>query len=203
MMTNVERRASGTIEARAIAETNDAPHLRGYAAIFNAETVIAGLFRELVRPGAFAAAILRDDVRALWNHDPNYVLGRTKAGTLSLHEDEIGLRYDVTPPQTQWAQDLIESVARGDVSQSSFAFLVTKDQWEPSATPEGLPLRYIEEVQLFDVSPVTYPAYDATSVAARSTALVLQQVPADLDTARRVLRDRQARWRTKAAQFLR
>ena len=80
-----------------------APKIGGYAAVFNREAVIAGMFREQIAPGAFTDAIGRDDVRALFNHDANFVLGRTVSGTLRLSEDETGLRYDVTPPSTTWA----------------------------------------------------------------------------------------------------
>jgi uncharacterized protein len=168
-MSDQERRDRGSIEWRAD-DAAELGTLRGYAAVFNSPTVIGSLFRELILPGAFTAALDRDDVRALWNHDPNYVLGRVKAGTLDLGEDEVGLRYTVRPPDTTWARDLIASVARGDITQSSFAFRVTQDRWEPPASAAELPLRLIEGVELYDVSPVTYPAYEQTSVAARNAA---------------------------------
>lgn len=142
----------------------------GYAAVFNTETVIAGLFREQIQAGAFADAIGRDDVRALFNHDPNFVLGRTSAKTLRLSEDETGLHYTVDPPPTQWATDLVISIARGDVSQSSFAFSVDAEEWVRAQKPGELPLRVIKRATLYDVSPVTYPAYEETSVSARSAA---------------------------------
>ena len=109
-----------------------------------------------IAPGAFAEAIGKSDVRALWNHDPNYVLGRTKNKTLTLREDEQGLFYEVTPPDAQWARDLIESIKRGDVDQSSFAFTVEKggDEWDEVSTPAIRTINKIKE--LFDVSPVTY-----------------------------------------------
>jgi hypothetical protein len=103
----------------------------------------------------------------MFNHDPNFVLGRTKAGTLTLTEDEIGLRYDITLPNTLAAKELHESIKRGDISQSSFAFRVVKDSW-PSVRSGEMPLRQIEDVELFDVSPVTYPAYEDTTVSARA-----------------------------------
>lgn len=142
----------------------------GYAALYNTETVIAGFFREKIAPGAFDTALGgTDDVRALFNHDPNYVLGRTKSGTLTLTEDTKGLRYDVRLPDTQAAQDVRTLIQRGDVSGSSFGFFVEADEWDESETKRGkLPLRIIRKVELFDVSPVTYPAYPQTSVTARS-----------------------------------
>jgi HK97 family phage prohead protease len=166
--TECERRiVTEPMEARA--GENDARTLSGYAALYGSETRIAGLFREVIEPGAFRAALARqDDVRALFNHDPNFVLGRTTAGTLRLSEDARGLRYDVTLPDTQAGRDLWTSIQRGDVSQSSFAFSVDTDEWRDKSA--DLPLRVIKDVHLFDVSPVTYPAYDETSVSARSQA---------------------------------
>jgi HK97 family phage prohead protease len=166
-MTDKEIRhaAGASVEVREA----ESPTLTGYAALYGSETTIAGMFREVIRPGAFTAAIGRDDVRALYNHDPNFVLGRTKSGTLTLTEDERGLRYDVVLPNTLAAKDLHEQIKRGDISQSSFAFRVVRDSW-PTVARGEMPLRQIEDVELFDVSPVTYPAYEATSVSARAKA---------------------------------
>jgi HK97 family phage prohead protease len=140
----------------------------GYGAVFNVETVIAGFFREQIMPGAFAG-LLRTDVRSLFNHDPNYVLGRTSAGTLTLSEDPIGLLYTVTPPASR--ADVIESLERGDVTGSSFGFTVKRDEWTRPTTAAELPLRTIWEVEeLLDVGPVTFPAYDETCAEARNAA---------------------------------
>lgn len=167
-----ERRTfAGAVECRA---EGAGPKLEGYAAIFNEETVIGGTqygFREVIDPRAFSAAVNRDDVRALMNHDPNLVLGRNKAGTLQLSVDNKGLRYVIDAPDTSYGRDLVVSVKRGDVSQSSFAFRVTKDEWtDPPKGSKELPLRRVLETELFDVSPVTYPAYTATTVSARDKA---------------------------------
>jgi HK97 family phage prohead protease len=164
-----ERRAvATTVELRKASE-DAPPSISGYAAMFNEETVIAGLFREAIAPGAFAAAVKDDDVRALFNHDSNIVLGRTKSGTLTLREDDKGLFYDVNPPNTQAANDVRELIQRGDVSGSSFGFTVEDETWDDSEVKRGkLPLRIIRKASLFDVSPVTFPAYEATSVSARS-----------------------------------
>ena len=164
-MAETERRAvTMPVEFR---QDADKPALSGYAAVFGSVTEIAGLFKEQIAPGAFSRAAKEDDVRALFNHDANYVLGRTTSGTLRLVEDDKGLRYDVDPPDTSWARDLMVSVQRGDVSQSSFAFEVTEDEWDYGKRGE-MPLRTIRAVRLYDVSPVTYPAYESTSVSARS-----------------------------------
>lgn len=142
------------------------PKLEGYAALFNKVSEDMGGFREKIAPGAFTKTIAEGDVRALFNHDPNFVLGRTKSGTLDLEEDERGLKMSVTPPSTTWARDLMETIARGDVDQQSFAFRTIKDHWDNPA--EGTPMRTLLEVQLFDVSPVTYPSYSQTSVEVRA-----------------------------------
>lgn len=179
-MAEQERRAiTSPVEARTEA---DQPRLSGYAAVYGSTTEIAGLFREQIAEGAFREALVSDDVRALFNHDTNFVLGRTSSGTLRLSSDDHGLRYDVDVPATTWASDLMVSVKRGDVSQSSFAFEVTDEAWE---YPKGdMPTRTIKAVRLYDVSPVTFPAYAATSVSARSLAAAetVPAVPAELWT---------------------
>ena len=137
-------------------------HICGYAAVFNVETYLAGNFSEMIQKNAFAKSIKSDDCRALFNHDPNYILGRMKNKTLSLQEDDKGLKYKVTPPDTQWAKDLVVSIKRGDISQNSFAFEIIKERWERRSG--GGNLRVIEEARLFDVSPVVYPAYTETEL---------------------------------------
>src|SRR5690606_17145769 len=155
------------VEARAESDGNER-RLTGYAALYNTETRIASLFREVIEVGAFRSALSRgDDVRALFNHDAGVVLGRTRSGTLTLSEDERGLRYDVLLPDTQQARDLWTLVQRGDVTQSSFACTGEADGWRDQDAE--LPLRVVNDVRLYDVSPVTYPAYAETSVSARST----------------------------------
>jgi len=157
----LERRVLGRAEFRI---APDGKRIEGHAAVFNSPTSLPW-FDEQVAPGAFAKSIQESDVRALFNHDPNYVLGRNKAGTLELSEDSTGLLYRVTPPDAQWARDLMESMRRGDVSQSSFGFRTMKDSWDATKDPV---LRTLNEVQLFDVSPVTYPAYEDTDCGLRS-----------------------------------
>lgn len=153
------------------------PVIAGYGAVFNRQSDIMSVFgmqfAEKIAPGAFANALTRSDPRALFNHDANYVLGRSSAGTLAIQEDAKGLRYEVNPPDTAWARDLMVSMRRGDITQSSFGFTVAKDSWETLKTDTGrLEVRTILEIgELFDVSPVTYPAYpDATSFVRSMTA---------------------------------
>lgn len=162
------------------ARTDDGPdRLVGYAAVFEQEAVIAGFFREKIAAGAFREAIGRDDVRGLFNHDSNLVLGRSTAGTLRLKEDKTGLRYEIDLPDTQFARDLMVSVRRGDISQSSFAFEVESRDDAPFDTSElkdgKLPLRTIKRAKLYDVSPVTFPAYEETSVSARDVEAACEE----------------------------
>lgn len=143
--------------------------LRGHAAVFGVMSEEICGFREIVEPGAFRQSIGRDDVRALFNHDPSSVLGRNKAGTLRLTEDRVGLAMEVDLPDTTVGRDLRVSVERGDVTQMSFGFRVIEDIWERK-TEDGVEqeVRRLRQVQLFDVSPATFPAYPQTDLALRS-----------------------------------
>ena len=159
-----EKRTFAAKELRVYRDNGD-PSIVGYAAVFDSLSDELWGFREKIAPGAFAKTIQEADIRALFNHDPNFVLGRTKSGTLSLEEDEIGLSIEVQPPDTQWARDLTTSIERGDVSQMSFGFETIRDSWQ---TVDEESIRTLEEVSLFDVSPVTFPAYPQTTVQTRS-----------------------------------
>jgi HK97 family phage prohead protease len=160
-----QRMIKGRVEVRS---GSGAKALSGYGAVYNTETIIGGFFREKIAAGAFAS-VLKNDVRSLFNHSPNYVLGRTTAGTLTLSEDATGLKYDVTPPASR--QDVIESIERGDVTGSSFGFVVKRDEWTRPSNPGELPLRTIHEFEeLLDVGPVTFPAYEETTAEARDAA---------------------------------
>lgn len=142
--------------------------IEGHAAVFDSwSETLGGIFpfKEIVRKGTFNESIGKDDIRALFNHDPNYVLGRNRAGTLELVEDEIGLRVRITPPDTSWAKDIQTSIRRGDITQMSIGIIVEEDEW---STQDGMDVREIRKVKLFDVSPVTFPAYTATDVGVRA-----------------------------------
>jgi len=147
-------------------EADQPEKIVGHAAVF--DTIgDGGWFREKIAAGAFSKSIQQDDVRALFNHDPNFVLGRNKAGTLVMREDDKGLWIEVDPPDTQFARDLKISIARGDISQMSFGFEIQK---ESRLKGEGgeLDLFTLEEVKLWDVSPVTFPFYAQTDVSLHS-----------------------------------
>ena len=152
---------------------NEPLKIIGYAARFNELSEEMWGMREKIAPGAFTETIGKSDVRALWNHDPNYVLGRTKNGTLQIREDEQGLFYEVTPPDAQWARDLVESIKRGDVDQSSFAFTVEAQEWDERSDPITRTIVKVRE--LFDVSPVTYPAYPTATSGVRSLKDVAEE----------------------------
>jgi HK97 family phage prohead protease len=149
----------------------------GHAAVFNQWSEDLGGFREQIAPGAFTESIAgRDDVRALINHNPDLLLGRNLAGTLRLAEDARGLAIEIDPPDTQVARDLLVSMERGDITQMSFAFSTLDDSWE---TRGKQPHRTLLKVRLFDVSPVTYPAYPQTDVSVRSLAAEHAEILAD------------------------
>ena len=164
--TNEERKFDFNCEFRLEKRGDDKSRIVGHAAVFN---TIAGdglWFREKIAAGAFSESIGQDDIRALWNHDSNIVLGRNTSGTLALREDEKGLWVEIDPPDTQSARDLMVSIERGDVSQMSFGFEVLTDEWERKEDEPDL--RILKKVKLWDVSPVTFPFYTQTDVALRS-----------------------------------
>ena len=156
-----ERRSFTLLEIRAKA---DKLGITGHAAVFNQLSDDLGGFKEMIRPGAFASSIARDDIRSLWNHDANFVLGRNKNGSLVLSEDDIGLAIDNTFPDTTYARDLAKVIERGDVDQMSFGFRTLREDWRIES---GLVVRELIEAELFDVSPVTFPAYPQTDVSSR------------------------------------
>lgn len=152
-------------------DEHDTPTIVGYAAVYydgtrETEYLLWGEVRERIMPGAFDKTMGDgDDVRALKNHDPNQLLGRLSADTLTLKSDDTGLRYDIDVPDTQVGRDTVVEIKRRDMTGSSFAFVVTDEVWRKE---EGVEIREIRGVQLFDVGPVTFPAYDATTTGVRA-----------------------------------
>lgn len=164
----VLKTSPGPIELRAAASGPGT--LVGYGAVFyNASdpgttySLWEGL-EERIMPGAFDRAIREDDVRGLFNHEADHLLGRTKSGTMRLLVDSKGLRYEIDLPDTTSARDVAASAKRGDLSGSSFSFTTTDEEWVKEG---GMQVRLIKGVQLFDVGPVTFPAYEATTTEAR------------------------------------
>jgi HK97 family phage prohead protease len=156
----------------------------GYAAKFNSESQNLGdanyQFYEVIEPGAFDG-VLNDDVRALFNHEPDNILARSKdgKGTLRLSVDEIGLRYEFEAPDTQAGRDLMVSLERGDIDQSSFGFSVDKDgqRWEEVRDGDMVIVKrsITKFSRLFDVSPVTYPAYLNSEVSLRNLQEIAEE----------------------------
>lgn len=166
---------NATIERRSVDLANievrdgdaDGPlQFRGYAAVFDAETSIGGWFTERIASGAFTKTIKDGaDVRLLFNHEPDTVMARTTTGTLRLSEDDHGLlvEADLNPDDFDVAR-IAQKMRDGNVSQMSFAFAPVKEEWDEGTDPAT---RTLKEVKLFDVSPVTYPAYPQTEAALR------------------------------------
>jgi HK97 family phage prohead protease len=155
------------------------PVVAGYAVVFDSwsETMVDGRgrpFRERVAPTAFDRALgANPDVRALWNHNADFPLGRTRNGTLRVQKDARGLRFELMAPATTWGRDAVESIRRGDVSGVSFAFSVKRengDTWEKPGA-DGVAQRTLLDADLYEVSPVTFPAYPATSVGVRAVSV--------------------------------
>lgn len=155
--------------------------IAGAGIVFNKETVIGGRhwgFREIIAPGAFTKSLTSEDQRSFFNHDPNLILGRRSAGTLRVSEDETGVHYEVDAPDTSYANDLAVSLERKDVTGSSFIFRTTKEEWtEPAADSDEMPLRRILEAELYELGPVTFPAYEdsTASVGARSKSEAIHE----------------------------
>lgn len=145
----------------------DGPIIHGYGAVFDVPSLDLGGWRERIAPGAFKRTLKNNpDVLSFFNHDPNHVLGRTSAGTLTVNEDFHGLAYQVKPPDTQWANDLLVSMRRGDVRGSSFMFDVVKAEW--AKAEDGVDERIVSEVRLYELGPVTMPAYPSADSGVRS-----------------------------------
>lgn len=154
------------------------PKITGHAAVFNQLSDDLGGFFEKISPGAFTSS-LDNDVRALYNHNFDYVLGRTKSGTLKIWEDSQGLAVEIDPPDTGWARDLVTVMRRGDVNQMSFAFYIKDAQWDKA---DGKKIRTILDVDLVDVSVVAYPAYPQTDASARGITVNVYGNGIDQDT---------------------
>lgn len=161
----LEYRALDGLELRIEGE-GSTKKIGGYAAKFNSLSENLGGFREKIAPGAFAASLMSADVRLLLNHD-GLPLARTKSGTLKLSEDSIGLRFEADVEMTDPdVQRVVPKMQRGDLTQMSFGFYVKKDAWDMTLPSEAV--RTLLEVDLFDVSLVTFPAYPQTQAHVRS-----------------------------------
>jgi len=184
----MERRTYEASELRV--DEGDKAVLTGHAAVFETLSLEMWGFREKIAEGAFADTLGKDDIRALWNHDTNLVLGRKSAGTLDLREDRTGLAVKINPPD--WASAQVETIRRGDVSQMSFGFRVLEDGWDTDRNDPDLLIRTIRKVQLLEVSPVTFPAYPDTDIKARDFAGAVRSMESYRESCRPAFRPRLA-----------
>jgi len=162
-MDDIEIRGGGEIgiETRGLTRI-----IRGYAIVFNRLSENLGFFREQIAPEAVDRTLKeRVDLRALVDHDSARILGRMSAGTLRVEKDEHGLRFEIDPPATTSGHDIVESIARRDVTGASFAFRSVKDDWDETTNP---PTRTVRDMLVRELSVVTFPAYPQTEVALRS-----------------------------------
>jgi uncharacterized protein len=167
----MERRLIAT-ELRAVADAAEKRTIAGYAAVFNKLSVVMYdwfEFREEIAPGAFAGSLEKNDIRALWNHDPAQVLGRTTNGTLRMAEDDTGLAFELDLPDTQVGRDAYTLIKRGDVSGMSFGFRMVREGYTWSIDAAGTDVCRLTNVDLVEVSPVTFPAYPDTQVYGRAS----------------------------------
>lgn len=178
-LPRIERRAA-RIELR---RTDNGPKI-GMTIPYNTESDDLGGFRETVRSGCFTQTMQQqDDIRALWNHDPNWVLGRTGNKTLTLRSTDAGLDGEVSlDAEDQMHNHFARRVERGDVAGASFGFEKQQDSWDGVAS-DGMPLRSLLQARLYDVSPVTFPAYPDAAAEKRSSLLDVASVRAGVDLA--------------------
>lgn len=164
----IELRSSDSVDSRTV---------EGYGFKYNVwSKQLYGFFREQIAPGALEGADM-SDIKAYFNHDPNYLLARTISGTLNVSNDEIGLRYAFDAPDTSYANDLLQLLKRKDIQHSSFSFMILADEWGDDPENKGGELRTITRFAFIDdVSPVSNPAYpDATSWKRSMEDLVIER----------------------------
>lgn len=167
----IERRAvAGAVEVRS---ADDKRYIVQRAVPYGEKSLDLGGWVEVIVAGAFA---VDGDIRSLWQHDSSCVLGRTTAGTLRLTNAEDGIYAESDPPDTAWARDALVSIERGDVSGSSFGFVVDEDEWLITANEV---VRRVKRARLIEVSTVTFPAYPTTTAAVRDHAASLRARGAD------------------------
>lgn len=191
------------IEIRSKSDTDKSNKISGYAARYYDPKDPATQYQlwsdtfERLLPGAFKSAIARpDDVRCLFNHDPNNILGRTTSGTCKLTVDDKGLFFEAELPDSPVGQTVAEAIRRKDITGCSFSFDVIKCTWTEDASGANGSIWYrdITDVQLYDVGPVTFPAYEATDVDMASARSSLDQFKAQRQVPAHV-REARRRWR--------
>lgn len=193
---NRERRIVDGAEVRAIITESGTQQIEGYAAVFDKNSVDLGGFVERIAPGAFRESIAGGDIRALWSHNSDLVLGRTANNTLRLSEDTYGLKFQLDLPDTTLGRDAFTSIQRGDVSGMSFGFTVKKEDQVWQRGEPGQPhQRTLLKVDLFEVSPTAFPAYQQTQVSTRDLEEFLSEDLSAVDDEKRAQLDELEAWR--------
>ena len=161
---DMEIRTTSIKEVRVETNSTGGHSVSGYAIVFDSDSVDLGGFTERCAPTCLTRT-LKDspDVLCLRDHKQELLLGRTKAGTLSLNTDDTGLRFICNLPNTTAANDLAESLRRGDIDSCSFGFSVASDSW--TRDKQGNDLRTLTDIDLFEISVVSFPAYGASSAS--------------------------------------
>lgn len=170
-MSNPEIQRRTAPLAVALRNSGGVNTVTGYAIRFNELSHDLGGFRERISPGAWNPAAARNDVIATFNHSNDNVLGRMSAGTLRLFADAEGIRYEIDVPNTSAGRDVAELISRGDIIGSSFTFRVNPGGQELANDKDpasGLPVRIITSMSVYELGPVTTPAYPTTSASARA-----------------------------------
>lgn len=196
----IEHRSYRKLELRAEVKPGTIGTLVGYAAVFDSESQDFGGWREVIRKGSFTRS-LKDlpDVRALFQHDPGDVLGRVGAKTLTLREDDHGLYIEIDLIDTQDNKDVLANVRAGNIDAMSFGMVPKLSSWDIDTDGKrGYDLRILEDIDLYEVSVVTWPAYEETEVATRDYKNFKELHSVNTTTPYRLLRLRQARLNIKS-----
>lgn len=193
-----ERRTAHAGEIRAEANDSGERIITGHAAVFDKFSQNLGGFVERIAPGAFTESIAKRDVRALWSHNTDLVLGRTGNRSLRLWEDSYGLAFELKLPDTQLGRDTFTSIQRGDVTGMSFGFTVQEHEWKKS-DGTGPHQRTLRKVDIFEISPTAFPAYEATDVSTRDAEALLAELTESWKQEERLwlLQDELEAWRPK------
>ena len=155
----VEKRAAGEGE-------EDKKTIKGEAIVFNQKSLDLGGFREIILPGAADQSLLERNQKAYWNHNPDFVLGSVRAGTMSLTKTETGISFEISPSDSPIIDGFVESIDRGDVDQMSFTFRCLKDEWRIDHESDEV-IREVITMDFWEISPVARAAYPQTSVSMR------------------------------------
>lgn len=164
LLGEVERRTFRAEDVRTIADPDQPERIAGHFIVFNQWAQISSWFREMVKDFACDRSIREDEILSCYNHNPDFVLGNNRSGTLSITKDGVGIYAEAVPPDADWARGLLDTVKRGDVHGGSFWFSVNKDLW---GTDNGMDFREIHDVTIYELGPVAFPAYPQTDAGVR------------------------------------